>query len=503
MLHAFPDLDLEDTAVLAEIAAMRAELAEHLRVPRQWTGRLRRTALARAIRGSNSIEGYRVELDDADASLDGEEPLSADQRTFAEIRGYRQALGYVLTMTRDEHFRVDVSAIRSMHFMMLSHDLAKSPGQYRQTDIYVHDDRTEQIVYTGPDATEVPVLMGELVSDVNDHGDQDPVVQAAMAHLNLVMIHPFRDGNGRMARALQTMVLAQKGIAEPEFSSIEEWLGSNTEDYYRVLAATGRGHWNPDADAHLWVSFNLRAHHLQAQTVRSRWHRAQRTYVLLDEVVAQHGLPERVDARLLDVRRPAQPEAEQSRIQRVDDALGESVLGHDLVEQHVRPLGAVPPAPHGLGLKVVRSQVERDPQMRVGVGVPVPASGRREHPVVVLGVAAQPFLDAGELGFGDSLLGQNHGLERARHPAVAVSERVDHRQVQVRHRRLDYWVLVSVVIQVAHELAHEDGHLGRVRTGVDDLLGAVVVHIDVCLPVLARALRQIVREHHEVHAPNG
>lgn len=294
MLYAFPDLDLEDTAVLAEISAMRTELAEHLRVPRQWTGRLRRTALARAIRGSNSIEGYRVELDDADASLDGEEPLSADQRTFAEIRGYRQALGYVLTMTRDEHFRVDASAIRSMHFIMLSHDLAKSPGQYRQTDIYVHDDRTEQIVYTGPDATEVPVLMGELVSDVNDHGDEDPVVQAAMAHLNLVMIHPFRDGNGRMARALQTMVLAQKGIAEPEFSSIEEWLGSNTEDYYRVLAATGRGHWNPDADAHLWVSFNLRAHHLQAQTVRSRWHRAQRTYVLLDEVVAQHGLPERV-----------------------------------------------------------------------------------------------------------------------------------------------------------------------------------------------------------------
>src|SRR5450756_1504045 len=85
MLYAFPDLDLEDTAVLAEISAMRTELAEHLRVPRQWTGRLRRTALARAIRGSNSIEGYRVELDDADASLDGEEPLSADQRTFAAV----------------------------------------------------------------------------------------------------------------------------------------------------------------------------------------------------------------------------------------------------------------------------------------------------------------------------------------------------------------------------------------------------------------------------------
>lgn len=87
----------------------------------------------------------------------------------------------------------------------------------------------------------------------------EPVVQA-MAHLNLVMIHPFRDGNGRMARALQTLVLATKGIAEPEFASIEEWLGANTDDYYRVLAATGRGEWAPGGDAHLRVKLTLRAH---------------------------------------------------------------------------------------------------------------------------------------------------------------------------------------------------------------------------------------------------
>lgn len=294
MLYAFPDLDLEDSVVLEGITEMRAELAEHLRVPRRWTGRLRRTALARAIRGSNSIEGYHVELDDADAALDGEEPLSADQRTFAEIRGYRQALGYVLAMATDRHFGLDASALRSMHFMMLAHDLSTSPGQYREREIYVHDERSGQIVYTGPDSALAPELIDELVADLARHGHEEPTVQAAMAHLNLVMIHPFRDGNGRMARALQTLVLASKGIAEPEFASIEEWLGANTEDYYRVLVATGRGAWRPDGDAHLWVKFNLRAHHLQAQTVRRRWQSAQRSYVLLDEVVAARGLPDRV-----------------------------------------------------------------------------------------------------------------------------------------------------------------------------------------------------------------
>ncbi|MGW6130415.1 Fic family protein [Cellulomonas sp. NPDC055163] len=279
--------------MIDEVHAMRAELAESLRVPRRWTGRLRRTAIARAIQGSNSIEGYHVELDDADASLDDEGPMSADQRTYAEIRGYRQALGYVLAMARDAHFSLDASALRSMHFMMLAHDLAKSPGQYRQTDIYVHDERTEQVVYTGPSAEHVAHLMAGLVADLNRGDDEDPMVHAAMAHLNLVMIHPFRDGNGRMARALQTLVLARRGVGEPEFASIEEWLGANTDDYYRVLAVTGRGRWQPGADAHLWVSFNLRAHHMQAQTVRSRWRRAQRAYELLDERLAAHRLPDR------------------------------------------------------------------------------------------------------------------------------------------------------------------------------------------------------------------
>ncbi len=293
MLYAAPDLDLDDLRVLGEISAMRYELAEHLRVPRRWTGRLRRTAIARAIQGSNSIEGYHVALDDADAALDDEEPLSADQRTFAEIRGYRQALGYVLAMAKDDHFQLDASALRSMHFMMLAHDLSKSPGQYRRGDIYVHDESSGRAVYTGPEADTVPHLMEEIVADLNRADGDDPLVHAAMAHLNLVMIHPFRDGNGRMARALQTLVLARRGVAEPEFASIEEWLGANTEDYYRVLTVTGHGRWRPDGDAHLWVSFNLRAHHMQAQTVRRRLRRAQRAYELLDDVLSSRGLPDR------------------------------------------------------------------------------------------------------------------------------------------------------------------------------------------------------------------
>ena len=100
-LFQTPQLDLEDSLVLDEIHRVRDELSDTLRTPRRWTGKLRRHNEARAIRGSNSIEGYNVDLDDAIAAVEDERPLSADEETFVEIMGYRLALGYVLATADD------------------------------------------------------------------------------------------------------------------------------------------------------------------------------------------------------------------------------------------------------------------------------------------------------------------------------------------------------------------------------------------------------------------
>jgi Fic family protein len=300
VLYTAPTLTSEDDAVLGEIHQMRRELRHVLRTPRRWDGSLRRSALARAIQGSNSIEGYVVQEDDAAAALDGDEPISADRKTFAEIQGYRQALGYVLAMGDAEYSTFNATEIRAMHYMMLAHDHSKSPGRYRRGPIYVHDERSDQVVYEGPDAATVPALIDALVDSLHTGLSSDPVVRSAMAHLNLVMIHPFRDGNGRMARALATLVLTRSDIGEPEFSSIEEWLGANTDDYYSVLAHTGHGSWPPRDDAHMWLTFNLRAHHMQAQTVALRVAEAGDTWKELDALVSVHDLPERTMEAMFD-----------------------------------------------------------------------------------------------------------------------------------------------------------------------------------------------------------
>ncbi len=121
-----------------------------------------------------------------------------------------------------------------------------------------------------------------------------------MAHLNLVLIHPFRDGNGRMARCLQTLVLAREGIVSPVFSSIEEYLGRNTRAYYDVLGVVGAGSWHPKNDTRPWIRYVLTAHLRQAKTVLRRTREIEETYIELDRLVSKNRLPERTMEALFD-----------------------------------------------------------------------------------------------------------------------------------------------------------------------------------------------------------
>jgi Fic family protein len=178
--------------------------------------------------------------------------------------------------------------------MMMKHDLASTPGLFRPGSVFVWSTVAEEVVYEGPDFELVPALLQELVDDLNaDHSDTPPIVRAGMAHLNLVMIHPFRDGNGRMARALQTLVLARDLILAPEFSSIEEYLGRSTPAYYEVLGEVGGGSWLPQRDARPWVRFVLLAHHRQALTSARRIRETQRLWDAIDHLAQERGIDER------------------------------------------------------------------------------------------------------------------------------------------------------------------------------------------------------------------
>jgi Fic family protein len=286
-----PALTTADLEVLDVIAGQHRALGS----TRPWQEQLRRVALARAIRGSNTIEGFTVSVDDAFAALDDEEPLDADSLAWRTVRGYRDAMTYVLELAKEPGLALSVDTLKALHFLMQQYDLGKWPGRWRPDQVYVYDEDSEETVYVGPAAESVPGLMTELVDDVNHRDAGLPLlVRAAMAHLNLVMIHPFKDGNGRMARCLQTLLLAGGGVLPaPEFVSIEEYLGRNEQDYYRVLAEVGGGSWRPERDTGPWIRFCLTAHHRQALRVERRDRLAAELWNQAVEAVGGAGLPGR------------------------------------------------------------------------------------------------------------------------------------------------------------------------------------------------------------------
>jgi len=300
MLFTFAGLDPRETEVLERIEAYKEKLKWQLHEPKRWVGSLRRLSFARAIQGSNSIEGYDAKLDDAAAVALGEDPLDADTETTLALEGYRDAMTYVLQLANETDFEYSIQLIKSLHFMMTKYRLDNRPGLWRLGSVYVRKEETGQIVYEGPDIDEVPDLITELVAQIKEHAATPPIVRAGMAHLNLVMIHPFRDGNGRMARCLQSLILARSGVLSPVFMSIEEYLGRNTQSYYDILAEVGKGSWQPHNNARPWVRYVLRAHLRQAMTLLRRVRESERTWIQLEDIVDKRSLPGRTIHALFD-----------------------------------------------------------------------------------------------------------------------------------------------------------------------------------------------------------
>jgi Fic family protein len=115
-----------------------------------------------------------------------------------------------------------------------------------------------------------------------------------MVHLHLVSVHPFRDGNGRIARIMQSLVLARDGLLAPEFISIEEYLGHNTEAYYATLQQVQGGAYQPERDATPWVAFCIEAHIEQARRRLDQLAEAGARWSMLEDLVDGRGWPDRL-----------------------------------------------------------------------------------------------------------------------------------------------------------------------------------------------------------------
>lgn len=295
MLFSTPTPSKALASQLRELDGLRERLGDATGVEGPWLGQLRRQVRASTMESSVSIEGYHVPTGEGPGIVAGSDVPDPGDTDRMALASYARAMDHVGTMAVDPHFRWLDRVILDLHFDACVFQRDRRPGLWRTGPIYVTSPGGGPPAYTGPDADHIPALMGEVVDWLHD-GDLDAhvAVRAAMAHLHVVSVHPFADGNGRISRIVQSLVLARAGLLAPEFSSIEEYLGRNTGDYYRVLQEVQGGNYQPERDAGRWVRFCVAAHIQQARERLDQIAAATARWAALEELVESRDWPDRL-----------------------------------------------------------------------------------------------------------------------------------------------------------------------------------------------------------------
>jgi hypothetical protein len=294
-LYATPRISPRLAAQLRKLDELRAQLGDTTSVPGPWLGQLRRQIRATSVESSVSIEGFVVAPGEAAALVAGEEPPGRDDESRMAVASYARAMDHVGVMAIDPHFRWVDRVVLDLHFDACLFQRDKLRGLWRTGPIFVTSPGGGPPAYEGPAAESVPALMAETVDWLqNDDLDSHVAVRAAMAHLHVVSIHPFRDGNGRIARIVQSLVLAREGLLGPEFSSIEEYLGHHTADYYTALQQAQGGRYQPERDASSWVQFCVAAHIEQARQRLALIAGAATRWSALERLVESRRWPDRL-----------------------------------------------------------------------------------------------------------------------------------------------------------------------------------------------------------------
>ncbi|MBI2338659.1 Fic family protein [Candidatus Daviesbacteria bacterium] len=208
-----------------------------------WEAKFRKEAIERTIHHGTHLEGNPLSSDEVRDVLEGEEIVARD-RDIQEIINYRNVLKFIegihTQIGTSGAYTFTIETMLEMHKLTTEKILPpESCGKFRLRQVVIKNTKTGQISYTPPPAVEVPYLVEDLVNWINsDEGKQiHPIIKAGIIHYELARIHPFVDGNGRVARAVATLVLFLDNYDIRKFFSFEEYFDQNPMQYYLTLQA--------------------------------------------------------------------------------------------------------------------------------------------------------------------------------------------------------------------------------------------------------------------------
>lgn len=215
------------------------EVIENSPLVPAWEAKFREDALVRTVHHGTHIEGNELNFTEAGKVLAGAK-IVGRERDIQEVLNYRNVLKFIETYDKTD---ITEDAIKHMHELTTHRILAEDMiGDYRKSQVVVKNSQTGEVTFRPPPAIEISFLMESFLQWLNGVGAEDihPVLKAGVAHYEVVRIHPFLDGNGRVARATSTLVLFKEGYDIKRFFSLEEYYDREPLGYYEALQSVGK-----------------------------------------------------------------------------------------------------------------------------------------------------------------------------------------------------------------------------------------------------------------------
>ena len=213
------------TPAIERLLGKICEMVGRLSIPAQGGDlRLRRINRIRTIRGSLAIEGNTLSEEQITAIMDGKRVVAPPR----EIQEVRNAIEVYDRLEQWNPYK-EADLLAAHEIMMRG--LMDSPGRYRPGGVGVMG--RNEIIHVAPPASRVPILMRDLF-DWLKRSERHPLVASSIFHYEFEFIHPFADGNGRMGRLWQTLILARWNsifLIIP----VESMVHARQEQYYEAI----------------------------------------------------------------------------------------------------------------------------------------------------------------------------------------------------------------------------------------------------------------------------
>lgn len=243
---------------------------------------LRRVATIESVGSSTRIEGVKLTNAQIEALLSGLETRAFTSRDEEEVAGY--AILMEMIFKNWEHLTLTENHIQQLHGVLLkfSGKDERHRGRYKTLANHVEafgpEGQSLGVVFETATPFETPFQMAELVVQTREaleSGLVHPLLTIAAFIVRFLAIHPFQDGNGRLSRALTTLLLLRAGYNYVPYASLESIVEENKESYYLALRRT-QGTLKGDApDWEPWLVFFVRSLHTQKTRLERKIEREQ------------------------------------------------------------------------------------------------------------------------------------------------------------------------------------------------------------------------------------